>query len=197
MTRQKITFFLIVGSAVILVIVASALHGWPGEPSGLPSRGTAEPTAEGTPSPEALVTEILSGKRTWNGLQIGVISVEEDGWPLVKAQNPYNEPPAPGKRMLLVTVQVEKAEDADDQPVSVGAQDFKVVGERGVVYTTYGKETRCGVVPDELDGVVTPDHPISGAICVQVPEDEKDLVLVYEPYVGDKPAVYIPLPPGK
>ena len=153
-----------------------------------------EPALPGTVTLETLVSGVLSGGRTWNGLQIEVVSVEEDGWPLVQAYNQFNEPPLPGKRMLLVTIRVSKVEDAGKEPVTVDEADFKVVGERGVVYTTYGDETRCGVVPDALGGVVTPEHSLSGAICVQVPKDEKGFVLIYEPFVGNEPAVYIPLP---
>ena len=190
MNRQKTTFFLIIGAAVILVGVVLALRGRPGAAV----VATMEPALPGTVTLETLVPGVLSGGRTWNGVQIEVVSAEEDGWSLVQAYNQFNEPPLPGKRMLLVTVRVSKVEDAGKEPVTVDEADFKVVGERGVVYTTYGDETRYSVVPDALGGMVTPEYSLSGAICVQAPKDEKGFVLIYEPFVGNEPAVYIPLP---
>ncbi len=211
MNRQKLIFFLVVGLAVILVSVASTsrVREWLGPPNlevtatvvALRSTEVAiavtESAIQGTVTPEAPVPGVLSGERTWNGLRIEVVDVQEDGWPLVRAHNQFNEPPKPGKRMLLITVKVSSVEGAGAAPIAVGEADFKVVGERGIVYNTYSEETRCGVVPDALDGVVADGHSMSGAICVQVPEEEKGFVLIYEPYVGDQPAVYIPLPEGE
>jgi len=211
MNRQKVVFFLVVGSAVIFVSVASILIRWLGPPdleataTEVALRGTkvaiaaTESAIKGmvTPPGGALVPKVLSGKQTWNGLEIAVVQVREDGWLLVEAHNKYNKPPLPGKRMLLITVQVRGVNGDEEKPISVGKSDFKVVGEQGKVYNTYSKETGCGVVPDQLDGVVTYDHSIRGAICMQVPEDEVGFVLVYDPSGGDEPAVYIPLPEGE
>ena len=205
MNRQKALFFLIVGSAVVLAGVISIVRERlsPLNPvvltrTALQGTETAIAATEVALRSTVTSTEAYAGPpkvgRTWNGLQIEVVGVETDGWPLVKAHNQFNEPPLPGKRMLLITVLVKKVEGKGEEPVTVSAADFKVVGERGAVYTTYGEETSCGVVPDELDGVVTGRHSISGAICVQVPEDEGGFVLIYEPFVGSEPAVYIPLP---
>ncbi|RME50538.1 MAG: DUF4352 domain-containing protein [Caldilineae bacterium] len=141
--------------------------------------------------------DVLRGERTWNGLRIEVVDVVRNGWPLLKAHNQYNDPPLPGKRMLLITLEVQKIETADNKPVSIDESDFKVVGERQEVYNTYSEETRCGVVPDALDGVVIAGRPIRGDICVQVPEQERDFVLIYDSGDSKQPAVYIPLPEGR
>ncbi len=198
MDRQKTAFFAVIGSAVILVVLVSALRGWSQSPpvtEAVASPVATESASRYTTTPETLLSGVLQGKETWNGLQIEVVDVKNDGWPLVKAHNKFNKPPLPGKRMLLITVQVKQVKGKE--PVAVKTSDFKVVGEQGVVYETYGKDTNCGVVPDALNGVVTSDHAIRGAVCVQVPKSEKGFVLVYEPYTGDVPAVYIPLPEGK
>jgi len=192
MNREKRLFFLIVTLAAIIVLVSFILRR-PLEEKSFVVRNT--PASVVTQTPTTVVSGILAGQRTWNGLQITAVNVEPDGWPLVKAQNRFNKPPLPGKRMLLITVRVRQVEG--EKPVTISASDFKVVGERKTIYNTYSNETNCGVVPDELDGVVTKEHPISGAICVQVPQDENGFVLVYEPYVGNTPAVYISLPPNR
>ncbi len=192
MNRQKVVFSLIVGSAVIFVSVVAILRGGLGPPD-LDATATVE-ASRATVTPDALLPGVLSGAQTWNGLRIKVVEVQADGWSLVAAHNQYNEPPLPGKRMLLITVQVRTVSETAEQPLSINESDFKVVGERGVVYNTYSEETRCGVVPDKLDGVVTSDHSISGAICVQVPEDESGFVLIYDTGMSAEPAVYISLP---
>ncbi|OQY30618.1 MAG: hypothetical protein B6243_09985, partial [Anaerolineaceae bacterium 4572_5.2] len=79
-------------------------------------------------------------------------------------------------------------------PIAISESDFKVVGERGVIYNTYSDETSCGVTPGSLDGVAAHNHPLIGAVCVQVPKSEAGFTLVYEQFAGSKPAVYIPLP---
>ncbi|MEA3309437.1 MAG: DUF4352 domain-containing protein [Chloroflexota bacterium] len=192
MNRQKVVFSLIVGSAVIFVGISAILRGGLGPPD-LDATATAEAN-RATVTPAALLSGVLSGAQTWNGLRIEVVEVKADGWLLVEAHNQYNESPLPGKRMLLITVQVQTVSETEEPPISIDESDFKVVGERGVVYTTYSQETRCGVVPDKLDGVVTADHSISGAICVQAPEDEGGFILIYDTGMSTEPAVYIPLP---
>lgn len=42
--------------------------------------------------------------------------------------------------------------------------------------------------------VVPGGSSISGNICVQVPQNEKDFVLIYERFAGVHPAVYFSLP---
>lgn len=206
MDRQRTIFFLIIGAALLLIVGGSLLGRWFGirlGPPDLDATATVVALRSTQVAIQATETALRGGApgqgagQTWNGLEIQVLTVEQDGWPLVHAFNQFNDPPHEGRRMLLVTVEVRKAPGGDDQPVKVDAADFKVVGERKEVYTTYGDETYCGDVPDGLRGVVTAGQPLRGAICFQVPEDERGFVLVYEPYVGDTPAVYIPLPAGE
>ncbi|RMF34830.1 MAG: DUF4352 domain-containing protein [Chloroflexi bacterium] len=208
MDKQKTGFFLTIGLAVLIVGAALLFNklpaGWLGSPNLEATRVALRSTEvaveattsalQGTVTPETVVSRVLAGKRTWNGLQIEVLNVEPDAWPLIQAYNRFNEPPLPGKRMLLITLRVKKVAETGEEAIAVHPEDFKVIGERGEAYTTYGKETRCGIVPDALDGVVTNDRQIEGTICVQVPEEERGLTLIYEPYAGDQPAVYIPLP---
>ena len=158
---------------------------------------TAEAALQQTATASSSLEGVLRGERTWNGLRIEVVDVVRDGWPLLKAHNQYNNPPLPGKRMLLITVQVQKIETADNEPVQIDESDFKVVGARQEVYNTYSKETHCGVVPNALSGVVVAGRPIRGDICVQVPVQEKNFVLIYDSGVNEQPAVYIPLPEGR
>ncbi len=127
MNKQKLIFFLVVGLSIIIVSVASILN------SGLlpakPAATATESVIKETATSEELVPGVLSGKQTWDGLKIEITEVIEDGWPLVEAQNQFNDPPLSGKQMLLITVQVQMVEG--DEPVSISMSDFKVVGDLG------------------------------------------------------------------
>jgi len=85
MNKQKFIFFLVVGSAIIVVGVVSILNGGLGAVR--PEATTTESVIRKTATQEGLVSDVMSGKQTWNGLQIAVIGVEENGWPLVEAHN--------------------------------------------------------------------------------------------------------------
>jgi hypothetical protein len=210
--KQKVIFFIIVGAAVMLVSLIVSLgpvvtyrFGPPDltvTAAALSNRATEVSLAAtavslgkvNTPSPESgslNPAPSLSENLTWDGLRIDILSVNNDAWLLVQAQNRNNDPPLKGKRMMMVTVQVTNVEGQPNEPIKVDVMDFSLMGNRRVVYGPYGSETSCGVVPDELDGVVVPGGgSISGNICVQVPQDEKDFVLIYERFAGDHPAVY-------
>jgi hypothetical protein len=210
--KRRVIFFIIVGAAVVLVSLIISLgpivtyrFGPPdltATAAALSNRATevslaATTVALGqvsTPSPESRSlnpASSLSQNLTWDGLRIDILSVNNDAWLLVQAQNSNNDPPLRGKRMMMVAVQVTNVEGKPGDPIKVDAMDFSLMGNRRVVYDPYGSETSCGVVPDELDGVVAPGGgSISGNICVQVPQDEKDFVLIYERFAGDHPAVY-------
>jgi hypothetical protein len=120
---QKAIFFLIIGAALVLVSVIVALG-----PAAMYKFGPPDLTAT-TVALSIRVTEValavteaaISHKNpqimltpgaamtksvTWNGLHIEVLSVTQDAWPLVQAQNHNNKPPLPGKRMLMAMVMV-------------------------------------------------------------------------------------------
>lgn len=182
MRKRKLVFFLIVGSALVIVGVVLASDELAGTWFGPPD--TSAP-----PSPA-----VLGSNYTWDDLLIEIVAVNKDAWPLVQANNQFNDPPAAGRRMLLITVKITSVGDPEAEPIRITQSNFKVVGDRHVVYNTYGEETHCGVVPDALNGVVAHEHSMTGAVCVQVPEDEGNFILVYDRYTGGDPAIYIPLP---
>jgi hypothetical protein len=203
MKKQKALFILIVAAAITLTAgfilsYALATRVEPAPP--LPT-----PAQTATPESTVLQTETVTAPtstpvaasatavKTWNGLLISVDDVEPNAWPLIKAHNQFNEPPLDGKRMLLITIQVTGSESSGEERVKVYESDFRLIGERGQIYNTYSDETSCGVVPDELDGVVTSNHWIRGAICVQTPKTERGFQLIYEPSFNS-PTVYIPVP---
>jgi hypothetical protein len=205
MRKRKLVFFLIVGSAIVFVGVVLASDELPGTWFGPPDLdATATVVAFRSTEIAIAVTEaaltsappspaVLGSNYTWDDLLIEIVAVNKDAWLLVQANNQFNDPPAAGKRMLLITVKITSVGDPEAEPIRIAQSNFKVVGDRHVVYNTYGEETSCGVVPDALNGVVAHDHSMTGTVCVQVPEDEGNFILVYDRYTGGDPAIYIPL----
>jgi hypothetical protein len=69
----------------------------------------------------------------------------------------------------------------EDKLVQISALDFQIIGDRRVAYGPYYRDSSCGVVPDELDGVVARGEGfITGNICVQTPLEEGNFMLIYE-----------------
>ncbi len=217
MRKQKILFFIIIGAAISFVAFAALVAFFApylqrqfGPPDlnatvtvvALRSTEIAIAATEAAliaPLPptatSSTIDPILTGEKTWNGLHIQVTDVQQDAWYLIQAYNHLNDPPLPGNRMLLITLNITAPDhNKENAPVAVQESDFKVVGDKKEIYTTYGEETRCGVIPGQLGGVVSANFSLTGSICVQVPENEGGFSLIYESYLGDQPAVYISLP---
>jgi hypothetical protein len=108
-----------------------------------------------------------------------VVDFNPDAWPVVLAENQFNDPPAPGNRMIIVGVGVTNV-GADDEPAWISDADFYFVGSHNVLYSTFGEESRCGVIPDELAEELFRGGHAEGNVCFQIPIDEADLRLLYE-----------------
>lgn len=183
MTARKIAFFIILfatmGLVLVLLLFQFLLR---------PRLAELRTSAMATASVAAVVTT------TWNGLQIEILAVNLNGWPLLQAYNQFNDPPLSGRRMMLINIKLTNVSGPAGEYIPVTATDFQVIGSHNTAYSTYAEETRCGVVPDALDGILPQNTWMSGNVCVQVPTDERDFKLIYEPYGGDQPALYFDLP---
>ena len=115
-----------------------------------------------------------------DGTQIRAISITADAWPLVYAENRFNDPPEEGNRFFMVRVEVVNPSDAL-QSVDVDDFDFKLIGDNRVVYS-YSEG--CGVIPDELDREIFPGGRAEGNVCFEVPESERGMILIHEPGYG-------------
>lgn len=102
-----------------------------------------------------------------------------DAWPVVQAENRYNEPPRQGNRMVIARVGVTNV-SADPDLYMVSYSDYSLEGSRDVVYKPFERPHSCGVIPDELlDAVYTGEY-MEGNVCFQIPADETDLLLLYD-----------------
>jgi hypothetical protein len=114
-------------------------------------------------------------------LQSAVLAANVDAWPVIQAENQFNDPPELGKRMVLITLQ---ATNIGQESLNVSFDpSFKLVGSKGVVYD--GLDAYCGVIPDPLDGELFPGGAKQGNVCVQADADDSNLVLFVEMYDED------------
>jgi hypothetical protein len=116
----RLTFFLIVGFAILLVALVALLmpllyHRF--GPPNLEATAAAvavratevalTATEAAVENPEQTAeTEAGTDELTWNGLKIRVVEVNREAWPLIQAQNQNNEPPLSGRTMLMILVEV-------------------------------------------------------------------------------------------
>jgi hypothetical protein len=111
---------------------------------------------------------------------IAVVAVTPDAWPIIQAENSFNDPPEPGHQFVMVTVSMtyEGMESADPgfDP------SFKAVGASNVAYDTFSPG--CGVVPQALSGAgeVFTGGTIEANVCFSVrSEDVASLNMYVEP----------------
>jgi|GEM_PF-3366001 len=195
MKKQPLLFILIVVAAIALTF-GFLLSYWLAtrpQPETPPPAPVATTAAEPTTKPAGRETTSTDAVETWNGLLISVEDMDPNAWSLIKAHNQFNDPPLDGRQMLLITLRVASSETSGENLVSISENDFRLMDEQGQIYNTYSDDTSCGVVPDELDGVVSPDHWVRGTVCVQIPKTKRGFQLIYEPS-HNSPTVYIPLP---
>ncbi|MCH8065670.1 MAG: DUF4352 domain-containing protein [Chloroflexi bacterium] len=138
-----------------------------------PVTGPGTSRAEALPLGDSILTP--------SGLEVRVLAVDKDAWPVVEAENSFNDPPKPGKRMVLITVEVANR-STQDETVSVSVAEFSLTGSNNTVYDPYDEDSACGIIPDELRGELFPDGAASGNVCFQVPEDETGLILIVDTF---------------
>ena len=93
-----------------------------------------------------------------DGTEIIVAGINGDAWPVVQRENQFNDPPEPGNRFYMVTVEVVNVAGAS--PLNVSQFDFELIGDNRVVYKTY--QHSCGVIPEELRGRDLPRRQTTG-----------------------------------
>ena len=158
-------------------------------PSPGPATATTAPVATAIPTEPPLGTRVNpvprgQSRQAPDGWQITVLDFSPHAWPLVQAENMYNDPPAPGNRMVIVRVAVTNAA-APDEPAWISDAEFYLVGSQNVRYSTFGEDSSCGVVPDDLAEKLFRGGTAEGNVCFQIADAEVDLRLLYE-YAWDE-----------
>jgi hypothetical protein len=148
------------------------------------------PTATSPPAPTPTPTQPPLGTRANpvprgqsrlapDGWEVTVLDFNADAWPVVLAENQFNDPPVAGNRMIMVRVAVTNAA-AEDEPAWISSADFYFVGSFNVLYSTFGEESWCGVIPDELAEELFRGGYAEGNVCFEIPIEETNLRLLYE-----------------
>jgi hypothetical protein len=155
----------------------------PPKPSVATPAPTMTPTPKATPTPAAGLSRsnpIPLGQTAAvpPGWEITVVDVNGDAWAAVQAENPYNDPPQEGYRMVLITVRVTNVQ-TKDEATTISEADFDLVGSRNQVYSSF--ERSCGVTPNDLMAELFPQGTAEGTVCFQAGTDETGLILIAGP----------------
>jgi len=138
-----------------------------GEPSG-PGSSQDEPVPFGD-------TALLGGRA-----EVRILDVNPDAEDVVLDEAPSNEA-TPGKRMVLVTIEVT---NVGDEELDVFFDLFyNLIGDKGTAYDEF--DPSCGVAPDEIEGVLDTGESATGNVCVQADDDDSDLVFFLEMFDED------------
>ena len=98
----------------------------------------------------------------------------------MQEENQFNDPPPAGFRDVIVRLRAQNVGGSAATETGVSDSDFKFVGSLGVLYSTF--QQSCGVIPDELDADLFLGGIAEGNVCIQIPVEESDLIMVYEQF---------------
>jgi hypothetical protein len=114
-----------------------------------------------------------------NKLQLTVLTVERDAWTRIHEANMFNPEPGEGMEYIIVTIQVRNLAAPTDTRI-VSEFHFRVTGDRGIVYS----QPFVVIERKELNAEFFGGATIEGQIPFEVGQEEKNLVLVYDPGLG-------------
>ena len=114
--------------------------------------------------------------------RLKILSTQPDATAAVLAENQFNDPPAQGHQFFIVTLQVDyvsgtKMESPDLRVTS----DLRAVGPSNVVYTSFGSDSRCGVIPDgfTFKNDLMPGGSMTGNECWSVLSSEASSLVAF------------------
>ncbi len=143
-----------------------------------------EPTAQPTTVPtkgdgSALSSPLPHGVKFEAGVfDMQITGVDRDAWPEIQAENSSNDAPAPGYGFTMWTISVENARSETEYAELITESKFYLIGSYGVVYRPLGLNG-CGIIPDELFGLLHLGDKTEGNVCFAVPAGETDLTFLY------------------
>ncbi len=164
-------------------------------PTPTPMSGQATPTPEPTQTPTPMATNTPTpqpgnlGTRS-NPVPLGqafrppsspwdlkVLSVDWDAWLEIQAENQFNDPPDPGHRFVLITIEVR---NNGSEASRFSANSLNSVGDSNVENNAYG----CGVIPNGFSSItrIFPSGVLQGNICAEVIISDTSSLLLFGDY---------------
>ena len=142
------------------------------EPTPLPPTPTSAPIGLSRSLPFA-ITELVSAPN-WD-IQVLETVRGDAAWQAIQSANQFNEPAAEGMEYLLVKIHA-KCTYADSEEHSISGADFKVTGDRLIVYT------QSYVVDPEpsLDAQLYAEGEAEGWVSFAVGQGEGNLMLIVD-----------------
>ena len=115
------------------------------------------------------------------GWMLAVTKVKKDAAAAIAAANVFNDSPLPGRRFVLVDLDVSYSGNADPKTISFDLS-IDAVGTSGYAYDSYG----CGVEPDSIDRYrdIFAGGIESGQVCFDVTEVDADSLVLYASSTG-------------
>ena len=154
-----------------------------------PTTTTSPPTTTQEPATTTTTTEPvdLTGTREQpvlmgdgydlgDGWTLAVTGVNRDAAAAIAAANMFNDPPEPGRRFVLVDLDISYAGTADPETIAFEVS-IDAVGSSGLGYDSTG----CGVKPDGIDLFrdIFAGGIESGQVCFDVSEGDADSLVLY------------------
>jgi hypothetical protein len=120
-----------------------------------------------------------------NDFRITLLEADTDAETELEDLSEFERTPTPGRRVVLARIRVEHIGDADkDETIQVFESDFKVTGSSNVIHDSFDQGSSCGFYEDTISGEMFPGGTIEGWFCIQVPDNETNLLLIAEPGFG-------------
>lgn len=121
--------------------------------------------------------------------RLTVTGVINDAYQAVMRENEYNDPPPPGHRFYMVSLEVEYFASATG-PINISQFNFGLIGDARKLYSPFDKD--CGMIPDPLNAELYPGGTDSGNICFVVSNNDGGFILVF-PVSGEVERFYMDL----
>ena len=129
-----------------------------------------------TPTPIPL-TPVPAGEVATNhdDISIEIGRINWDAWEVILAENRFNKAPESDKEILIELILANNA----SKPIEFNEYNFILEDLENTHFSG------CGVIPNPIDeandsnGILAPGASVSGNICFQVPDDDRELILNY------------------
>lgn len=126
------------------------------------------------------------------GFRIKIVSVDTDATAAVMAANSLNKQ-APGKHFVLARISATYTGSGAGN-FFVPSLQLRAVGPSGVSYSTFGSDSRCGVIADAFhSSVVFAGGTIVGNVCWQVPQAEAGELVLFPDSLSGQPSIFFAL----